>query len=476
MERYQLLFWALKAIWLGFIFAYGACVGSLINVIVYRVPLGLSIVTPPSRCPKCNTRLTWRENIPVLGWLLLRGKCRFCKAPISAEYPLVEAAVGLLFCLFYIAWYVVPDPMPHGMGAVWLGLDWAAVKPEWALNDAARTWPEFVVLLVLLGSLVAMTIIDARTFMIPLALTWVPAIVGIVGHTAHAAMVGYRKVYAAPGFSWAIPVPRSDGWGWIGVALGGVLGLGVGILLLRLGLIRRSFADYPEWEKKALEEQRASERGDAAPAAVVAPVAAESGGASGGASAVEVETVAAVSDSGPAELWIQYPHARREMIKELAFLAPCIGLALLGWYVGRWYGGVTYNPFLGMSVATKGAPLWLTVLAGTLLGYLIGGGVVWGVRILGSLGFGKEAMGLGDVHLMAAVGACLGWIDATLAFFGAAFVGLAWVALGSVVSGGVRRTMPYGPYLAVSTVLVLLFKPLIETGLSAMLGQPINIP
>ena len=94
MPKYELLLWLLKAIWVLFVFAYGACLGSLTNVIVYRMPRGLSIVSPPSRCPKCDTRLSWRDNIPVFGWLLLRGKCRYCKNPISVEYPVVEAAMG----------------------------------------------------------------------------------------------------------------------------------------------------------------------------------------------------------------------------------------------------------------------------------------------------------------------------------------------------------------------------------------------
>jgi leader peptidase (prepilin peptidase)/N-methyltransferase len=116
--------------------------------------------------------------------------------------------------------------------------------------------------------------------------------------------------------------------------------------------------------------------------------------------------------------------------------------------------------------------LWVQVLAGVLLGYLVGGAVVWLVRIFGSLAFGKEAMGMGDVHLMAAVGACLGWVDSTIAFFGAAFVGLAWTLLGALFSGKVTRQMPYGPYLAAATLLVLVFKPLICRWL-AVLGIPI---
>ena len=81
------------------------------------------------------------------------------------------------------------------------------------------------------------------------------------------------------------------------------------------------------------------------------------------------------------------------------------GLGVAGLYFGRWYGHMQYSTFLGMWTSPSIAHLWLVVLSGVLLGYLIGGGIVWAVRILGSLAFGKEAMGLGDVHLMAAVGA-----------------------------------------------------------------------
>jgi leader peptidase (prepilin peptidase)/N-methyltransferase len=111
------------------------------------------------------------------------------------------------------------------------------------------------------------------------------------------------------------------------------------------------------------------------------------------------------------------------------------------------------------------------------MGYLIGGGVVWLVRILGSLAFGKEAMGLGDVHLMAAVGACMGWIDTTLAFFLAAFVGVFWAILGRVYSGSLARAMPYGPFLAVATLIVFLAKPAIERALESMTGySPFSLP
>jgi leader peptidase (prepilin peptidase)/N-methyltransferase len=80
---------------LAFAFALGACIGSFLNVCVGRWPLEQSVVSPPSRCPNCNTPIRARDNIPIVGWLLLRGRCRDCAAPISAQYPIVELLVGL---------------------------------------------------------------------------------------------------------------------------------------------------------------------------------------------------------------------------------------------------------------------------------------------------------------------------------------------------------------------------------------------
>ncbi|MBN2857868.1 MAG: prepilin peptidase [Candidatus Delongbacteria bacterium] len=75
---------------------FGMLFGSFLNVVIYRVPLGLSIVSPPSSCPKCGHMIRWYENIPVFGWIFLKGKCSKCKLPISVEYPVVELIVGLM--------------------------------------------------------------------------------------------------------------------------------------------------------------------------------------------------------------------------------------------------------------------------------------------------------------------------------------------------------------------------------------------
>ena len=86
--------------------AVGACIGSFLNVVMYRLPQGKSIAFPPSFCPKCGHSIRWYDNVPVFGWMLLGGKCRDCKEPISVRYPLIEFLCG---CVFGItAWFVLP--------------------------------------------------------------------------------------------------------------------------------------------------------------------------------------------------------------------------------------------------------------------------------------------------------------------------------------------------------------------------------
>lgn len=83
------------------VLAFGAAFGSFLNVVVYRVPAKLSILLPPSRCPHCLHKLGKRENIPIFGWLLLKGRCRHCRSRISRRYPIVEAITGALFLLVF---------------------------------------------------------------------------------------------------------------------------------------------------------------------------------------------------------------------------------------------------------------------------------------------------------------------------------------------------------------------------------------
>lgn len=479
---------------LVFVTAVGACIGSLINVLVYRMPRGLGVVIPTSRCPSCNHKLTWRENIPIFGWIILRGKCRFCKEKISPEYPIVETLVAVLFGGIWSLWYLVPEDSVLGLGQI---------APEWAANGAVLTWPATVVLLVLLGCLVAMTIIDARTSTIPLSLTWVPAALALVLHTGSAVWF-YQKFgnpvlvpgfeylrvpnaarmewHTAPGEVWTLATGGLRGWKFIGMGLGGSLGLLVSLLLLKLGWITRSFADFEAWYQShhtASRPQQPTASSGSISESESEPESVSEHNAQG---SLPPPALVDTKQSG-VEDWLLYPHARREMVKELAFLCPPIVLAFTGaWlikvFVSKNYGDWTLDPGTGLEIAPVNAPLWLVVLGGVLMGYLVAGGVVWAVRIGGTLAFGKEAMGLGDVHMMAAVGACLGWIDPTIAFFLAAFVGVAYAIVATIFKGKLNRAMPYGPFLAIATMMVVLGKPVVELVLGKLFGMqgPLNLP
>ncbi|MBE0596500.1 MAG: prepilin peptidase, partial [Desulfuromonadales bacterium] len=91
-----------------FSFLLGAIVGSFLNVCIYRIPAGLSIVRPASRCPACQASIRWYQNIPIVSYLALRGRCGACCVSISARYPLVETLTGVLFALVF-----------HVMGLNW---------------------------------------------------------------------------------------------------------------------------------------------------------------------------------------------------------------------------------------------------------------------------------------------------------------------------------------------------------------------
>lgn len=495
MNNPTLLYWCTAFTGLLFVFAFGAICGSFINVVVYRVPKGLNIVTPPSACPACGTTLSWRENFPIFGWLFLGGKCRFCRTKISAEYPLIETIVALLFSVVFAIWFMRPSVI----GA--MGLPVAMFTPEWAGDGLVRMWPMLLLVYALLGSLVAITLIDARTFTIPLAIPWFAALLAFIVHPLHALAISFTRSHGlrhSP-FAWTIATPEG---GWMGVALGGAAGVGLSAWLLHKKVLPQSFADYPEWEAKHAAEMQAAaltaEGGETAgiplkalflrtllltgPAIALMflgftiglprgkPMEGMAVGMLAGLLVGLVLRRMVADSASPGDpIWVQYPHGRREMVKELLFLTPPAVLAAGGW----WLFGAT-GP-----LGAWEAPLWLLALGGSLLGALVGGGLVWGIRIFGTLALGREAMGLGDVHLMLAVGAVLGWTDPVLAFFVAPFFGIAWAVTGALVGrlwGRAGMALPYGPHLAAATVVVLLAKPGFEVLLTRLAGRPMNLP
>ena len=130
----------------------GLAFGSLANVVIRRVPRGESQVRPASRCPACGAPVTWRDNLPVVGWLLPRGRCRACRTPIPARYPLVELGMGLLWALLT-------------MRLVQAGLGWAV--------------PAYLALAFVC---VVLAVIDASTRLLPNRITYpaFPVVLGLL--------------------------------------------------------------------------------------------------------------------------------------------------------------------------------------------------------------------------------------------------------------------------------------------------------
>ena len=110
----------------------GACVGSFLNVVAYRLPLGMSVVWRSSHCPKCDHPIRARDNVPVFGWLLLRGKCRDCGEPISPRYAIVEAIMGaVFFALAYGELFSAGKYLPGGPFASKSGSMDIVWNPQW---------------------------------------------------------------------------------------------------------------------------------------------------------------------------------------------------------------------------------------------------------------------------------------------------------------------------------------------------------
>lgn len=222
----------LPAWWfLGTLAALGLAIGSFLTVVISRVPQGHSIVTPASACPRCNAKIRPYDNIPVLSWLLLRGKCRGCRAPIGALYPAVESVTAVLFVA----------------AGLWLG--WSSFLPA---------------TLVMVSAGVALAVIDVQTMRLPdpiVATTYLllaaalavdVVVEGWPGWTPVWSMVAWGGLYAflcfgsggrAMGFGDVKLAPALGlylGWlGWgaslVGLLGGFVLGSVVGSVVLLIG-------------------------------------------------------------------------------------------------------------------------------------------------------------------------------------------------------------------------------------------------
>jgi len=363
-------------IWIVFLFAFGCCVGSFLNVVIYRLPRDKSVISPPSSCPACGKRISFYDNIPLISWLVLGRKCRHCKAPISPRYFVVELLTGVLFAGLFVLYF------QKGL--------WSAL-PTFGKGG----WLIYLVHLTMLAGFVAASAIDLELWVIPLSICWVVTAAGLLGSAVGGYVIEPSVIRA---FAW---LPRASGTTGA-LAVGAAIGLLIAWLFLAVGLVKRSY--------ESEDRQGAVEQVD-----------------------------------GPPEQQINH---RLEICKELLFLLPIVLCAVGAFWltreveaVHRWWTSFSQHRFVAG-------------LLGSLYGYFVGCGIVWATRIFGTFAFGKEAMGLGDVHLMGAAGAVVGPIFVVAAFFIAPFFGLAWAAL-QMLSKKTRQ-IPYGPFLSLGVFAVMI--------------------
>jgi leader peptidase (prepilin peptidase)/N-methyltransferase len=325
-------------IMLCWMFVLGAVLGSFLNVCIYRIPQherlwdqlrGLSY--PPSHCPKCGNLILRGDNIPIVGWLRLRGRCRFCGRPFSVRYPLVELFNGLLFAIVY--WFEIPAEWGSTIrdSSVFAVLGPTGYENSWWLGPVAMLHWRYFYHMVLLEALVVASLIDFDRRIIPDGSTLPAMAVGVLG----------------------------------GLAIGQVH---------------------------------------------LVPV------------------------------WFQDP----SLAAQLRLILPdSIDVLLAGPRVPEWIAAHPHLHGLAVSIA----------------GLVAGGGLVWAVRWIGFLVLKQEAMGFGDVVLMAAIGSFLGWQPVVIVFFLAPVCALVVVAASWLFRRD--REIPYGPYLSLAVLLLLLaWKPI----------------
>lgn len=204
----------------------GLLIGSFLNVVVHRVPAGESVVHPPSSCPGCGHEIRARDNVPVVSWLLLRGRCRDCAAPISARYPLVELGTGLAFAL--TAWrFTDPVVLLAALVVVGAGIGLALIDLEHQRLPFAitRVMTVLVVLVVVAGSAAGAQV------------DWTAVAVSVVSWTGLYAGLHYGSGGRAMGFGDVALAPA------LGLVLGlvgwpaAIIGLFAGFVLGTLVLV-----------------------------------------------------------------------------------------------------------------------------------------------------------------------------------------------------------------------------------------------
>jgi leader peptidase (prepilin peptidase)/N-methyltransferase len=376
--------------WYICIFAFGCCIGSFLNVVICRLPRNKSLLNPPSTCPACGNLIQYYDNIPLFSWLILRARCRYCKSPISPRYFIIELLTALIFT---------------GCFHFYFRTDLRAGMPSFLQGG----WLIYLVSIVLLGGFIAASAIDLELWVIPVSICWLVTAVGLLASALGPYLIDpdvIRGHFLLPSTSDLLLSEITVA----SLAAGAAVGTAISIVLLVTGVIKRSY------------ESASGEH-------------------------IESDQPAEPLQTGEESAEPQFNHCL-EMGREIVFLLPIvICCAASYWILGK------TEPIRAWWLDFSQIPA-IAGLLGGLWSYFVGCGIVWAVRILGTIAFRKEAMGLGDVHLMGAAGAVIGPVGVIVAFFIAPFFGLAWAAVQMFFKK--TRQIPYGPFLSLAVVVVMI--------------------
>ncbi len=443
-------------IWcLALVIGASGCIGSFLNVVAYRLPRDLAVNKPRwSFCPGCETRIRWHDNIPIISYFRLRGRCAVCREEIPPRYVHIEALMILVAVVLFDAFFISGK------------LTGLTPSRFWSVAYLfCADWPIYLAYAILFACLLAMSAIDLQVYWVDIRFTRLATVVGFVAHA-----------WWTPAHQTAWPRPGPQ-FGWA-------------VLFATLGAIATHMAwcvywrgqvdDSPEF---SVDAEGSGTDAAGAPAATpekevvgfspsawltgvvlyftVAVVVcalihfhgmpsadpAESGFAVRaipaialaflllvGASMVNREADEEIEDALEEERLT----ARRVVSIEALTLLPTVGLFIAGWMLSdqlmnawHWSPIPDWNPVRGLATAASG--------------FFVAGAIGWIVRICFTILFGKEAFGVGDIHLMAAAGAVIGWESVVVGYFIATLLALAGWVLALPVKR--RRAMPMGPWL-----------------------------
>lgn len=358
---------------LGFFF--GCFIGSFLNVCIHRLPRNLSVVTPPSRCGACGTVLTWYDNLPLLGYVMLRGRSRCCGTAFSPRYVVMEIITGVLTA--GLLWWSLTMMPP----AEWLLLA--------GIPETVATGISAAVILAFAFMLLVASVIDFDHMIIPDELTIAFQACGPLLALGCASSMSFSFLWSPAtwlGETGAF-VTHADNSTFIALVLGGG---GAAIALLALSLP----VAYAVYVRKAPHQQRWSDKDY-------------------GAFRTSVWWFMAVS----------FLH----LIVIMVFVS------------------------LGKPWANDAAVHMTIACAGSLFGWWI----LYGVGLVGTVLLGRNAMGFGDVKLLAPIGALLGPIGVLYTVLVASLVGVMVGLPGRLLKA--QREIPFGPSLSVGAIVVLLF-------------------